>query len=1107
MSETTSTNFSVAQANSSDSAHAGYARFSHLREPASTRRVCFYKSGDPQFNGIKMVVSNRSFKTFDALLDTLSKKVPLPFGVRNISTPRGIHHITSVDELEDGKSYICSHHKKIRPINLERARKKPLVWQSSRPISARRLAVQLAQQKEVAPFQKKNTVVLGSSKKIIILKNGDPEFKHHFILNKKTKQSFDSFLDQVAEALQYPVSKLYSSDGRRILSIRALLLSSGTVVAAGRESFKYANYEPGKEILPVKLPGISSRVHPKLRSKQEMKTQLKSDEPSSTIPNSHEHSLLSEKTGNKSSNFVDFSYSPENEISLTEHWPHSGEELPVIAPGDNIEKSFHLNPDGTMTVEMKVRFKINEEETINWSTTVSRSDIQYYKSNMFTSSVEPAVEAVLASDHSLKAICKDNEHEESDEIKLPAKQDTPINTDKMYSSKQEKAPFYRPPTPGIRKARKSSTKIQRKSSEGSIEELQIVCNEIAESADNLSNCKQELILASEGSACQHNGANPGCILPNDNEELIPAKVRQETVKVLESTTMKLMQTDNIVVRPHSAGRHAQYKDNFKFKEIKRSVSASVSFSEPSALSKETSLELVSTQEGLLDLASSSNVVTQMIVVPLKKTSDEAGNIEGHFSTEEKKKKKKKSPSEQIKPKSLLQRHSHNSLKEEHFELERVEVPASPTTDKGYGTNALYKQVANTTCIEGNNESSSALEHMFCSQASTNTQQHEIHSEKKLKGNKKMAKVKPRSVGKNYELGSPQNKTSEYEKGKRKDSIKHNFKPENRNAEFTSTVITTNSALRTDNLGNYPLTELDMEQEKVVFRKAPKAIKKPQKAVKKSKSQKKKTKNNKITDHKSTSYLGSLDAEKMTNVHISQSSLETYVQTWLKNIFPNTVLPSFQLIPSSRKEDDVLYCSHGQEDKLDNGIITLEKDDVQGNRDSKQPCVNKEVNQQQPVSTEATVGKTLPMENAGSQNEGVLSVSIEPSKNLVEYFFQQYVVFENSIFPKGGKTDELAKSIEGNHILNTSQNRQSTDVAVQVESDTITKDTWEEKTESSVRDILIQQLKSYHSNDKKAKCRRLEKSFSVSDLPSENTSSPQLLLAWLIVLHLKQVIIE
>ncbi|KAM3928088.1 oxygen-regulated protein 1 [Leptodactylus fuscus] len=272
MSETTSTNISVAQTNSADSIQASSTRPSRMTDPSLTKRICFYKSGDPRFSGIKMVVSNRSFKTFDALLDSLSKKVPLPFGVRNITTPRGIHRITTLEELEDGKSYICSHQRKIKPINLERASKKPLLWQSSRPISARRRALQLARQNEIAPFQRENTVVLGSSKNFVIFKNGDKESKHNLVLNKKSIQNFDVFLDQISEIMQFPVYKLYNTDGRRILSTNALLLSSGTVVAAGREPFKPGNYESEREFLPAKLPGISHRVFPKSRSKSEMKS-------------------------------------------------------------------------------------------------------------------------------------------------------------------------------------------------------------------------------------------------------------------------------------------------------------------------------------------------------------------------------------------------------------------------------------------------------------------------------------------------------------------------------------------------------------------------------------------------------------------------------------------------------------------------------------------------------------------------------------------------------------------------------------------------------------------------------------------------------------------
>ncbi|XP_068093489.1 oxygen-regulated protein 1 isoform X2 [Hyperolius riggenbachi] len=272
MSETTSTNISVGQANSTESIQAFSARHSRMTDPGPTKKLCFYKSGDPRFNGIKMVVTNRSFKTFDALLDSLSKKVPLPFGVRNISTPRGQHHITSLEELEDGKSYICSHQRKIKPINLEKASKKPLLWQSSRPISARRRVAQLARQNVVSPFQRENTVVLGNSKNFVIFKNGDKDSKYNLVLKKKSVQSFDVFLDQVSEALQFPVFKLYSTDGRRILSTHALLLSSGTIVAAGREPFKPANYDSEWEFLPPKLPGISQRVFPKSRSKTEIKS-------------------------------------------------------------------------------------------------------------------------------------------------------------------------------------------------------------------------------------------------------------------------------------------------------------------------------------------------------------------------------------------------------------------------------------------------------------------------------------------------------------------------------------------------------------------------------------------------------------------------------------------------------------------------------------------------------------------------------------------------------------------------------------------------------------------------------------------------------------------
>lgn len=47
----------------------------------------------------------------------------------------------------------------------------------------------------------------------------------------------------------------------------------------------------------------------------------------------------------------------------------------VLPTEDDIEKSFRVNQDGSMTVEMKVRLTIKEEETVHWTTTLSRSSV------------------------------------------------------------------------------------------------------------------------------------------------------------------------------------------------------------------------------------------------------------------------------------------------------------------------------------------------------------------------------------------------------------------------------------------------------------------------------------------------------------------------------------------------------------------------------------------------------------------------------------------------------------------------------------------------------------------------------------------------------------
>ncbi|KAG8442047.1 hypothetical protein GDO86_011006 [Hymenochirus boettgeri] len=1135
MSETTSTNISVAQANSSDSAPA--TRYSHLREPASTKRICFYKSGDPKFNGIKMVVSNRSFKTFDALLDGLSKKVPLPFGVRNITTPRGIHHVTSLEQLEDGKSYICSHHKKIKPINLERAKRKPVLWQSSRPISARHRTVQLSQQTDVMPFQRNNNVVLGNSKNVVIFKNGDPGLKHHFVLNKKTTQPFDSLLDDIAEALQYPVLKLYSSDGRRILSVRALLLSSGIIVAAGREPFKYANYDSRTEFLPKKFAGISNRVFPKPRSKQETKNKLKTDELSFTIPTGHEHSLPSEKKENNHRNPADFNYSPENEISLTEQWPHSGEELPVISPGDNIEKSFHLNSDGTMTVEMRVRFKIKEEETINWSTTVTRSDISHYKQEIVSGSVDPSVPSVLASDPSIKTISKVNKNhvnsEENEffsctEGKTPLEQDPPINTGKTHTSKNDKTPFYRPPTPGIRRGsnRRKPTKSQGEFSEESVHKHfnHPLCNKVIEhgspQSENNVTLYNQTITYAEGPHFYYNEPNIGGTLSeNSSKNPLSTKLRQETFEILETNRMMLVHRGNLVgrdsgittcmkyanfiggtkqERPHTAGNHLHHRDQYNFKELKRSVSTS--------LLTEKSLELIDCQEDLLDLTGTGMLSIKSLVEAETEgtafsTSERGMKCSlGHdkMSTDEqsafnvKVKKKKKHVSENIKHTSCLKKDSQNSggNNESHMEYNSHDSETSITKEGVDQTHMLYQEVADTALNATQNQVSNEFQNMHISQIYTNSQKHELTVDKKIKVNKKMAKVKPRSIGKNIDHVASQNKSSKDEKNKMKEDLQHNFIPAiaNNNSDIATEAFSYDTGV------NSLLHEHNIQQVAGAT-KAPKASKGMQKSSKKQKNQKKKAKRNMDSDSKSNSNADSQGAVQDANSPLP--SLESYVQSWLKNIFPNTILPVVQVFPSSRKEEEVLYFSHGQGHEYGKDIISLDEGDVHDNENSKQILGRKELNQQEPINTKTTAREEKLLQNVAVDAQ---SISMHPSKPLLESFFQQ-LELEDTKCGEESKTLELMNLMK--QIQKTTPKIPSNDVAVQVECDKSSEANEDHKGNIPLGDVSIPEVKNNPSMIKRQKCKMFEKSLSLPDYFSqEDQPSPQLLLAWVIVLYLK-----
>uniref|UniRef100_W8B233 non-specific serine/threonine protein kinase n=3 Tax=Ceratitis capitata TaxID=7213 RepID=W8B233_CERCA len=104
--------------NNSSSAAAAAAvaqvkkRISSSRTPTrKARRIKFYRNGDRFYPGITIPVSNERYRSFESLFEDLTRlledNVKIPGAVRTIYTMCG-KKISTLDELEDGQSYVCS---------------------------------------------------------------------------------------------------------------------------------------------------------------------------------------------------------------------------------------------------------------------------------------------------------------------------------------------------------------------------------------------------------------------------------------------------------------------------------------------------------------------------------------------------------------------------------------------------------------------------------------------------------------------------------------------------------------------------------------------------------------------------------------------------------------------------------------------------------------------------------------------------------------------------------------------------------------------------------------------------------------------------------------
>ncbi|XP_070273054.1 retinitis pigmentosa 1-like 1 protein [Myotis yumanensis] len=337
------------------------ARTPSVTQVTPAKKITFLKRGDPRFSGVRLAVHQRTFKSLGTLMDELSQRVPLSFGVRSVTTPRGLHGLSTLEQLEDGGCYLCSDRK---PPKTSSGPGRP---QERSPSAQQSQDVEDQCEGPGTSSSRKNPK---TPRRIMLVKNGDPQFQQTVVLSHRDTRSLSAFLSRATGLLHFPVKQVYTPSGEKVGSLKALLRSPSVLVCAGHEPFRPP--EGAKRSGTGTLSGQTSRNKngswgPKAKPSMTHSRSRPGSRPQRS-------SLLSEGAG-----LGDPLVSPHHTRvgpAPNRHPQDMPAQLGPLVARDGVEKKVHLNEDGSLSVEMKVRFHLLGNDMLLWPRRAGRASGQ-----------------------------------------------------------------------------------------------------------------------------------------------------------------------------------------------------------------------------------------------------------------------------------------------------------------------------------------------------------------------------------------------------------------------------------------------------------------------------------------------------------------------------------------------------------------------------------------------------------------------------------------------------------------------------------------------------------------------------------------------------------
>lgn len=190
--------------------------------PAKNRRakrIRFICNGDKFYKGIVMAVGPERYRSFDSLLEELTRalaeNINLPSGVRIIFTIDG-QKVTNMDELEDGKIYVCSSNgDQFKKVDYAILNNNNCSNSNTLPRSGKIIAKSAPVKSNRTP----NSFVV-RPRIIIVVRNGSrPRKVVRALLNKRNAPSLDQCYSVITDLVKLDtgaVRKVYTLNGNQV---------------------------------------------------------------------------------------------------------------------------------------------------------------------------------------------------------------------------------------------------------------------------------------------------------------------------------------------------------------------------------------------------------------------------------------------------------------------------------------------------------------------------------------------------------------------------------------------------------------------------------------------------------------------------------------------------------------------------------------------------------------------------------------------------------------------------------------------------------------------------------------------------------------------------